>query len=317
VAQWLAQATHNRLVAGSNPAGPTFDLRFWSQASFQEMVFESSRATLRLIIADLRLMKFPLPLLTLLLLILVSCNNAPVTQQVSAPTGESMTFKNTVVSLTFDDGDADNYTVRSVLSENNLHATFYIISGFSGTDGFMTEGQLRGLYKDGNEIGGHTVDHKKLSEVRGADLRHEVCQNRIDLLNYGFDVVSFAYPFGYYDAESKQMVIDCGYNNARVVTDGPDIIPPGDAYALQAMPYIVKDVRLPKMLRYITQVEDAGGGWVIFVFHHICDKCDHYATDMETFKQFAQWLKESQVNGLVVKTVGEVVRGNIKPGVAP
>ena len=24
VAQWLAQATHNRLVAGSNPAGPTF-----------------------------------------------------------------------------------------------------------------------------------------------------------------------------------------------------------------------------------------------------------------------------------------------------
>jgi hypothetical protein len=26
VAQWLAQATHNRLVAGSNPAGPTFAL---------------------------------------------------------------------------------------------------------------------------------------------------------------------------------------------------------------------------------------------------------------------------------------------------
>jgi len=25
VAQRLAQATHNRLVAGSNPAGPTFD----------------------------------------------------------------------------------------------------------------------------------------------------------------------------------------------------------------------------------------------------------------------------------------------------
>src|SRR5262245_4608139 len=24
MAQWLAQATHNRLVAGSNPAGPTF-----------------------------------------------------------------------------------------------------------------------------------------------------------------------------------------------------------------------------------------------------------------------------------------------------
>ena len=28
MAQWLAQATHNRLVAGSNPAGPTFDASF-------------------------------------------------------------------------------------------------------------------------------------------------------------------------------------------------------------------------------------------------------------------------------------------------
>ncbi len=40
VAQWLAQATHNRLVAGSNPAGPTHLV----VASVEEMVFETSRA---------------------------------------------------------------------------------------------------------------------------------------------------------------------------------------------------------------------------------------------------------------------------------
>lgn len=28
MAQRLAQATHNRLVVGSNPTGPTFNLRF-------------------------------------------------------------------------------------------------------------------------------------------------------------------------------------------------------------------------------------------------------------------------------------------------
>ena len=27
VAQWLAQTTHNRLVAGPTPAGPTFDIK--------------------------------------------------------------------------------------------------------------------------------------------------------------------------------------------------------------------------------------------------------------------------------------------------
>lgn len=29
MAQRLAQATHNRLVVGSNPTGPTFDFRLW------------------------------------------------------------------------------------------------------------------------------------------------------------------------------------------------------------------------------------------------------------------------------------------------
>jgi hypothetical protein len=45
VAQWLAQATHNRLVAGSTPAGPTFfppNILF--AAPIQGMVFDSSRA---------------------------------------------------------------------------------------------------------------------------------------------------------------------------------------------------------------------------------------------------------------------------------
>src|SRR5258707_11202476 len=86
-----------------------------------------------------------------------SCTSAPVTKTASTPTKESISFKNTVVSLTFDDGDADNYSVRSVLAQNKLHATFYVVSGFTGKDGYMTEEQLRGLYADGNEIGGHTL----------------------------------------------------------------------------------------------------------------------------------------------------------------
>ena len=36
VAQWLAQATHNRLVAGSNPAGPTFQA--FVKEDYQEQI---------------------------------------------------------------------------------------------------------------------------------------------------------------------------------------------------------------------------------------------------------------------------------------
>ncbi|MBI3161204.1 MAG: polysaccharide deacetylase family protein [Chloroflexi bacterium] len=227
----------------------------------------------------------------------------------SAPQKENITFKNTVVSLTFDDGNADNYIVRPALAENNLHATFYIVSGFTDTNGFMTENQLRDLYNDGNEIGGHTLSHVNLPDVRGADLEREICDDRNNLLARGFDAMSFAYPYGHFDDVARQAVIDCGYSNARGVSGGPDTIPPADAHDLKAMPYIVGDTRLPKMLRYVTEVEDAGGGWVIFVFHHVCDGCNEYAIKPETFSQFAQWLGEQQANGLIVQTVGDVISG--------
>ncbi len=251
-------------------------------------------------------MKPSLKLTTFLLIILVGCNSAPA---ISAPTKENIIFKNTVVSLTFDDGDADNYAVRPLLAENNLHATFYIVSGFTNSNGYMTDDQLRDLYNDGNEIGGHTLNHSKLTEVRGADLNREVCQDRSNLLAYGFEVTSFAYPFGHYNDEAKQAVMDCGYSNARGVSGGPDVIPPADAYGLQAMPYIVSDTRFPKMARYVTEVENNGGGWVIFVFHHVCDGCNQYAIGLETFSKFAQWLGEQQSNGLVIKTMGDVMGG--------
>ncbi len=254
----------------------------------------------------------------LIAFVIIGCTNAPVLLPPSTPTNESISFKNTIVSLTFDDGDADNYAVRSILAENGLHATFYVVSGFTGTEGFMTEEQLRGLHEDGNEIGGHTLNHIKLTDVRGAALKQEVCQDRLNLLAYGFKVTSFAYPYGHYDDESKQAVIDCGYNSARGVADGPDTTPPGDAFVLQSMPYIVKDTDFAKMFRYVRSVENEGGGWAIFVFHHVCTGCDEYAVDIDTFTNFAAWLaRQRDNNGLVIKTVDEVVGGDMKPGREP
>lgn len=258
---------------------------------------------------------FP-PVLTLLIIVFTGCSGIS-TAPISAPSAGSMKFENTVVSLTFDDGDADNYEIRPVLAQNNLRATFYVVTGFIGTQGYMTEAQLRDLYADGHEIGAHSLNHTKLTEVRGADLRREVCQSRLDLLALGFDAVSFAYPYGYFDEQARQTVIDCGYNSARTVIDGPDAIPPADPYTIKAMPYIVKDTRLPKMQRYVTQVNDAGGGWVIFVFHHVCAGCDQYAIDPGTFAEFAGWLGSQQEHGLIIKTIGEVVGGQVKPGVEP
>jgi len=76
-----------------------------------------------------------------------------------------------VVSLTFDDGDEDQYTnAFPVLQQHGLHGTFYIITGFVGDNsGNMTLSQLHSLYNAGNEIGGHTVLHPDLAEVSASE----------------------------------------------------------------------------------------------------------------------------------------------------
>jgi len=64
------------------------------------------------------------------------------------------------------------------------------------------------------------------------------------------------------------------------------------------------------MFRYVIEVEETGGGWAIFVFHHVCDDCDQYSVDLDTFTKFANWLGKQQINnGLVIKTIDEVIGG--------
>src|SRR5262245_28937504 len=74
----------------------------------------------------------------------------------------------TVVSLSFDDGRVSQYDVRSVLSSHGMQATFYVNTNSLATtpDGdHLTWQQVADLAADGNEIGGHTLDHVDLTTV--------------------------------------------------------------------------------------------------------------------------------------------------------
>ncbi len=236
--------------------------------------------------------------------------------QSEASSDSKKSMEDVIVSLTFDDGNADNYLVRQILAENNLHATFYVVSGFTGSAGYMSRDELQGLYDDGNEIGGHTLNHVSLADVRGMDLRKQVCQDRANLMEFGFDVVSFAYPYGYYDEEAMAVVRDCGYNNARIVTGGPQEIPWENPYELRAMPYVVGDTDVSKLKRYIQEAakEDA---WAILTFHRICDYCDKFSFRYDQFVELSEWLGEQQKHGLRVMTIGEVIGGDVQPIVLP
>ena len=224
----------------------------------------------------------------------------------------------TVVSLTFDDGAANQLQAKPLLLAHRMRGTFYIISGTVGSNSYyMTWPQIADLAAAGNEIGGHTRTHPHLTQLKSAQAQQEVCGNRADLQAHGFDPVSFAYPYGDYNAKVETIVENCGYVSARRVgglthpgcgTCLPaESIPPGDPYALRSNASDTGSMTLAELQGYVIQAENAGGGWVPLTFHDICAPCPPTSEDSSItpsdFGAFLDWLAARAPNGTVVKSV--------------
>jgi len=228
----------------------------------------------------------------------------------------------TVVSLTFDDGSADEYAVRPILAGHDMTATFFIISDLTGRDSYyMTWDQVRALADDGNEIGGHTLDHVNLTKVDAAEKRRQVCQDRRNLMGRGFSVTDFAYPEAAVDADAEAAVKECGYDSGRTVGDvqcdgcaSAESIPPPDPYRTRTPDGITATTTLPTVEGWVTDAEQHGGGWIQLVFHRICDLCGEHAFRQQDFEGLLDWLRPRAAQGTVVRTVRDALRG---PAVAP
>src|SRR5262249_19130169 len=74
----------------------------------------------------------------------------------------------TVVTIQFDDGNADQLNALPLLQARDMTATFYINSGFIGDATHLSVADLQTLEAAGNEIGGHTIDHANIKKLKTA-----------------------------------------------------------------------------------------------------------------------------------------------------
>ncbi|WP_131742693.1 polysaccharide deacetylase family protein [Actinomadura roseirufa] len=267
----------------------------------------------------------PPPSRTIALLVSLLASLIAVPALAAAPAGAAT---GTVVSLTFDDGAQDHYdNARPALDAHGMKGTFYINSGRVGSSGYMDRTEIAGLAAGGHEIGGHTISHADLPTLATAEQQRQVCDDRVALLNMGFTVKNFAYPYGNADSGVEKVVRDCGYNSARtvggVVSPGScsgcgysETIPPADAYFTQTPDSIKTGTTVADLKGYVTQAENHGGGWVQLVIHHVCEGCDDtYAVSPTTLNQFLDWLQPRAAQGTTVKTVDQVIGGSLQPPV--
>jgi peptidoglycan/xylan/chitin deacetylase (PgdA/CDA1 family) len=113
--------------------------------------------------------------------------------------------------ITIDDGTDDGYTQAfPILREHGFVASYYVVAGRIGHSHDLDADQLRALTAAGNEIGNHTMRHFRLARRAHAIVAGEIADASAAIAAItSHRPVTFAYPFGSWDASVAADVAAC------------------------------------------------------------------------------------------------------------
>lgn len=149
------------------------------------------------------------------------------------------------IFITFDDGYRNNLELAlPILKEFGFAATVFAMGNDSllqnqwdvekgeAPEQLMTTSELLQLQNNGIEIGAHSLTHRDLTTLSAEEARTEIVRSK-ELLQQrlGTEVCSFAYPYGSYNEQIKQLVREAGFDFA-VATDSGALHLEQDPYAI-------------------------------------------------------------------------------------
>ena len=154
--------------------------------------------------------------------------------QIIFPGGKTKAF-----TMSYDDGTIHDRRFVKILNSCGIKATFNLNSGFFGLERKNLNGPLAGLdvsvigeeevmpLYEGHEIAGHGFTHAGPTAVGTSYFMNETIRDKAELERItGRLVRGYAYPFGTYNDDVKQVIRLAGYHYARtVVSTGKFDIP--------------------------------------------------------------------------------------------
>jgi peptidoglycan/xylan/chitin deacetylase (PgdA/CDA1 family) len=135
-----------------------------------------------------------------------------------------------VVVLTFDDAFCDfHQNALPLLHRHGMAATLYVATDFVGKSShwlarhnidepIMSWSEIRDAQRAGVEIGAHSLSHAALDACSKHIATNEIVGSKHLLEDkLGQEVQAFAYPFGYHNRVTQQLVARAGFTSACAV----------------------------------------------------------------------------------------------------
>ncbi|PCS23103.1 polysaccharide deacetylase family protein [Candidatus Enterovibrio escicola] len=152
--------------------------------------------------------------------------------------------------ITVDDGFKDSHTLMlPLLKKHNFKVVLYVVTGvdFNKWDvnhpntpekrfELITAQEIKDMANSGYiEFGGHTLTHPYLDTLSLDEQHREIAENKKELeALLGQPVLSFAYPYGNWNEDSKRLAKELGYDFAVATNSGP--------LALHEDPYLIRRI---------------------------------------------------------------------------
>jgi len=113
------------------------------------------------------------------------------------------------VIISFDDGWENQFEYGfPILQKYHDTATFYVVTDYLNHANFMTTEQLKTMVAAGMTIGCHTRSHPYLTSLGQQRAWEEIAGAKSILKANGFNIDTFAYPYGAYNARIVDTVAD-------------------------------------------------------------------------------------------------------------
>jgi len=136
--------------------------------------------------------------------------------------------------ITFDDGFRNVLDLGlEILARHQTPAIQFIVSDFIGkqnewdiakgdsAEPLMDAAQIKQWLAAGHEIGSHSTTHRNLKQLNAADAREEIAASKKALEDkFGVEVRHFCYPFGGWTPQTRDLVVEAGYQTACTVEFG-------------------------------------------------------------------------------------------------